>query len=288
MQRGIWLFLIFALTMLMQRAYCARIDLFNISVEPHTSLKISNEQMLKWDNFWAFKISGITDPSSLSRPLIRFIDRSDFKGEVNGIQKEFVSGFATPARSEIIILLPFKNPGFPINGMDELIKHELLHLAVYGAGGANVPLWLNEGMAQFYSDQYPENILYWTYVFFMRLPELQEISGMEFYSFPKVNYPFSYDLVSYLDRRFGEKKLWMVLRHLKIRDGNEEAFKTVLGVSIGEIYGDFRKQLKKQISPTFFFTPQFLFILCALLLPFVYMLRRKRFKRWMEMQVEDE
>lgn len=59
----------------------------------------------------------------------------------------WVSGYAVPDES-FIVVFPQRAVRYPIDGMEELLRHELAHvLLARAAGGREVPRWFNEGVA---------------------------------------------------------------------------------------------------------------------------------------------
>lgn len=59
----------------------------------------------------------------------------------------WVSGYAVPEES-FIVVFPQRAVQYPIDGMEELLRHEMAHvLLARAAGGKDVPRWFNEGVA---------------------------------------------------------------------------------------------------------------------------------------------
>ncbi|MFA6957963.1 MAG: hypothetical protein WC538_19010 [Thermoanaerobaculia bacterium] len=59
----------------------------------------------------------------------------------------WISGYAVPEES-FIVVFPQRAVQYPIDGMEELLRHEMAHvLLARAAGGKEVPRWFNEGVA---------------------------------------------------------------------------------------------------------------------------------------------
>src|SRR5512133_114254 len=59
----------------------------------------------------------------------------------------WISGYAVPEES-FIVVFPQRAVQYPIDGMEELLRHEVAHvLLARAAGGKEVPRWFNEGVA---------------------------------------------------------------------------------------------------------------------------------------------
>ncbi|MBI2212903.1 MAG: hypothetical protein HYU52_04590 [Acidobacteria bacterium] len=59
----------------------------------------------------------------------------------------WISGYAVPEES-FIVVFPQRAVRYPIDGMEELMRHEIAHVLVHrAAGGHDVPRWFNEGVA---------------------------------------------------------------------------------------------------------------------------------------------
>ena len=59
----------------------------------------------------------------------------------------WVSGYAVPAES-FVVLFPQRASRYPIDGMEELLRHEVAHVMIErAAGSGEIPRWFNEGIA---------------------------------------------------------------------------------------------------------------------------------------------
>jgi len=59
----------------------------------------------------------------------------------------WISGYAVPEES-FIVVFPQRAVQYPIDGMEELLRHEVAHVLLERAtGGKEVPRWFNEGVA---------------------------------------------------------------------------------------------------------------------------------------------
>ena len=59
----------------------------------------------------------------------------------------WIAGFADGSRS-LVVMFPDRARGYPTDGLDTLLQHEVAHvLFARAAGGQLVPRWFNEGLA---------------------------------------------------------------------------------------------------------------------------------------------
>ena len=59
----------------------------------------------------------------------------------------WISGYAVPDES-FVVVFPQRAARYPIDGMDELLRHEVAHVLIgRAAGGREIPRWFNEGVA---------------------------------------------------------------------------------------------------------------------------------------------
>lgn len=59
----------------------------------------------------------------------------------------WISGYAVPEES-FVVVFPQRASKYPIDGMEELLRHEVAHVLIErAAGGGEVPRWFNEGVA---------------------------------------------------------------------------------------------------------------------------------------------
>lgn len=281
-----FLFLIFFLVIPISYSETVH-ELFHLRIIIHSDQRLSNEQMLFWDNFWGSLFESVPGLKKQGTPEIHFVKKSEYKGRVNGMEKSSVAGFAIPSENRVVIFTPLRVPEFPLNDLNSLIKHELMHIAVYLVGGNKVPVWIQEGAAQYYANQYPENPAYWTLLFFKRFPELAELETKKFYSSPKFNYPFAYHMASFLINKYGEKKFWEYVR-VHRNPSLKKITQRILRMPLSDLYAEMKESASDGIHPPFFFSPGFLLTLCAMIVPGAYLIRRRRLKKWMEAQEEDD
>lgn len=59
----------------------------------------------------------------------------------------WVSGYAVPGEG-FVVVFPQRASRYPIEGMEELLRHEVAHVMIErAAGGREIPRWFNEGIA---------------------------------------------------------------------------------------------------------------------------------------------
>lgn len=221
-----------------------------------------------------------------SRPAVLLVkDRETFQGMAHS---NLFTAFADP-RQELIVIDYSRMTADP-STIATTLKHELCHLLLHRhIQNANLPKWLDEGVAQWVSGGMAEIImrrdrsvlnravLSGSYI---RIEDLTE-------RFPEdrtsllTAYEESRDLVEYIVREFGTAGLLDILRHLKEGDTPERAIRRGLLIPLDELEREWLKDLRNRATWLTYLTVhlyQILFFLGALLtiLGFIRAVIRKR------------
>ena len=123
------------------------------------------------------------------------------------LASEWLVGVAINDR-EIHLISPLNPPGNNDSEsvMDGLI-HELVHICVANAGDAELPLWLNEGLAVYHAGQYrfAQEVpgLVRERIFFPSLNTLSESEGFD----REHGYSLSYTIVEFMMREYGPERV---------------------------------------------------------------------------------
>lgn len=254
------------------------IEYKNLIVSKPNDYILSNNEIFAFNGFFSELLKEFYLPQDL-KVNIYFINRDEIK-DINGIKKEFVEGFAIPSQKKIYILLPLKFSDFPINNLDNLMYHEMVHIVLYQyMRGKEIPFWLNEGLAQYLANNQPDNNRFSLSVLLRKMPKLKDISGIDFYKKPFINYPYSYYFIKYLDGKYGFNKILKFLKIYRVSNDLSSNFLNVFGHSISYDELQFHVYLKKQTNFTVIFTPQFFFTLASFILTIayiIYLFRRKK------------
>src|SRR5262245_47947267 len=57
----------------------------------------------------------------------------------------WISGFAT---GDTVVIFPVRNPGYPNDTLEDVLRHEIAHVLIRRASGSRpIPRWFNEGLA---------------------------------------------------------------------------------------------------------------------------------------------
>ena len=259
-------------------AFSNTVNYENIIITKPDNFIISNKKIFEFNGFFNELLREFYLPADIKVKIL-FIHRDEVK-KVNGISREFIEGFAIPVQKKIYILLPLKFSDFPINNLDNLMYHEMVHIILYQyLKGREIPYWLNEGLAQYMANNSPGNLRFSLSVIFKRFPELKNISGSEFYRSPFINYPYSYYFMKYLDQKYGFQHILKFVKAFKVSNDISINYLNAFGHSLEYDELNFHKYLRKQISFVVAFTPQFFFTFGSFLLTLayiVYLIRRKR------------
>jgi hypothetical protein len=225
--------------------------------------------------------------------------RAEYKRVTAEEPREEMLAVAFPQLSRILIrrtsLVPIGSGNLP-----ETLTHEMLHIFLSQFArqhNVNIPLWLNEGLAQWVSErtiteldrQYLANSARSNIL--LPLKELE----VKFPSTPgqsRLAYLESYEFLSYLVKMRGEESLRNLFAQSARLGGFEGAFTEVFGKSVEELEKEWTQQLAQSHS----FWSQFwrqvtiweLLSLLAVVAFVRYIVRSRRLKRKFEEEEEEK
>lgn len=200
-----------------------------------------------------------------------------------------VVGLAQPTNSLIIVKAPrLRTPDSDYPGT---LRHELVHLLLYrNTDYANVPQWLNEGLAMSLANEF-----YWQSMFKIAQMFVQNriipyrLLDYSFYS-PSDQMQFNdayaqaLSMTRYLRDELGEEVFWRVVRAMS-EQRFHKALEEVAGISLTDFWNGYERALWKYaiiaaMASGFFFQP------AAILLIIAYIRRRRiareLYRRWEE------
>jgi len=125
--------------------------------------------------------------------------------------------------------------------MKRLIWHELSHVFIHQMAGSNVPLWLNEGIAQVIESDVSlvKPQLFWSAYYQNRLLSMKELNkGRKLFDSSEVTalfYQQSYMFIQYLKERYGFYKIVELLKELRKTPDIEAAFLAVFNSSLNQV-----------------------------------------------------
>jgi hypothetical protein len=137
-------------------------------------------------------------------------------------------------------------------GLERVLRHELIHAFIKDAGGAGVPAWLNEGLAQWhehgYLDERSAKVGAARKLLSGRtlLPLDELVGSFSRWSDEKkieLGYAQALALVSYLDRWYGERVLYEMVEGCSEGRKCEVTFLERTGVELAGVVGDFAERL---------------------------------------------
>lgn len=182
---------------------------------------------------------------------IWLISGGEFHSTAAAPIQDWAVGYAYPQKRRIVI----KNPSFLENGKLELarvVKHEIVHIifgARIGDQMKNVPLWFNEGIAMYGSEEWSYGH-YWlmlTNVFSKSIIPLDRLS----YKFPEekrlaqLAYAESFSAVSMIARDHGDEKLREITDLLAMGEDMDSALLFATGMNLAQFQQQWMQYLTK-------------------------------------------
>lgn len=150
-------------------------------------------------------------------------------------------------------VIVLKSPRFdrPEHRVDQIAVHELTHLLLgLTLKGRPVPLWFNEGLAQFESGEWRlrSKVLLSRALLTKSLLSLDEIEGILRFNRPKaaLAYLESLSAVEFLVERYGRRILPGIIAGLKLGQGMEDIFSQKLGMSLADFEREWAGFLKEK------------------------------------------
>lgn len=198
-----------------------------------------------------------------------------------------VTGLAQPGSDLIIVKAPrLRLPGGDYTGT---LRHELVHLLLYrNIDYANMPQWLNEGLAMSLSNEFYWQSLFKVASMFVnnriipyRLLDNSFYSPSDQMQFNDA-YAQSLSMTRHLRDLLGEERFWQLI-HALAEQPFPKAMSDIAGMTVLEFWGGYERALWKYaviaaMASGFFFQP------AAILLIIAYIRRRRiarnLYKRW--------
>lgn len=168
------------------------------------------------------------------------------------IGRPYFSAFVRPEAGVMAIDYTKMGPGSSL--LETTLKHELCHLILHRNIPSHLlPRWLDEGVAQWYSDGFSELLAGGGKEALRRavlsdaIPLLDEVNAYFGQDASRVMlaYEIGRSVVDHLIRKYGVEGLLGLLAMLSEGNSLEAAFSTALGVSPGEFEAEWRKALVK-------------------------------------------
>ena len=187
--------------------------------------------------------------------LVLFKTHSEFEQQnvAPGAAQEGVGAFAEPVR--LRMLMPIDDPPDRLYG---LIVHELTHqfqfdIIPQGLIRRNVPLWVNEGHADYERGQ-------WTPMDLMTVrdaavadivPKMSELEGYGNTNNPRLIYNLGHAVFEFIEAKFGKEGIRQFLFALRKSaiGGGEDAYEEGLRMKKDEFDQAFEKYLKERFKP---------------------------------------
>ena len=207
------------------------------------------------------------------RPDIILVKNNNDFNKITG--KSYIVALAIPRKK--LIIIDYSKMGQGPYSFKKTMKHEVCHLMLHHhIPGAELPKWLDEGIAQWVSDGMIELLIH---------PKRQSLDDAVLagkyiplselrYRFPQdrrslwLAYEESKSMVAYIEKRFGREGVLNLLNHLKAGLDFDTAVYKNFSMSVDMLESSWQRQLKKRARIFRFVAThmyEFIFILAALL-----------------------
>jgi len=149
----------------------------------------------------------------------------------------------------------------PYNGslkeFKHVIYHELVHVfindGIYGgsimnaikANAVMIPLWMNEGLAEYLADDWDTNSDMWLRDITINSNQIPEISYLNGY----LAYRGGQSVWNFITDKWGEEIIAELFNNIKFKNDTNKAIETTLGINLEELSLQWHKYLKKQYWP---------------------------------------
>ncbi len=215
--------------------------------------------------------------------------------------QDWAVGYAYPLKQRIVI----KNPSIIENQKLELtrvVKHEIVHVVLGARVGKQIkeiPLWFNEGLAMYESDEwsYGRGWLMFGAVFRKSLIPLDQLV----YSFPtekyraRLAYAESFSAVSMIARDYDDEKLREIIDFVAQGEDMDSAFVLAIGMNLAQFQSRWMQYLNQYYKWPFILSSSLFFWgIITIILVLAYLRRRHtkrvKFAQWEreEQQQQDE
>jgi len=187
--------------------------------------------------------------------IIVYTSHNDFQqtNVVDVYMSEGIGGVTELFKNRIVI--PFEGS---YEQFEHVIHHELVHAAinesVYGGNAqalisgrirVQVPLWANEGLAEFLSVDWDTNsdMVLRDLAIEERLPSIQELN----YSI--LAYKGGNSVWQYITQKYGREKVGEIFQQMKRTQNAEKGFESAIGVDFEKLTEDWHDYLKREYWP---------------------------------------
>ena len=183
-------------------------------------------------------------------PLVIFKTHSEFEQQniIPGASPEGVGAFAEPQRDRIV--LPLDEPP---DGLYRLITHELTHIFMFDIVPrslirASVPLWVDEGMADYMADVWrPLDLMQVRDVSVSdSVPSMTDFQAYGGFASARVVYNLGHAVFEFIENRWGQagiREFLFGLRRMSIGGGGDSVYEEALDLDAEEFDDEFRRYL---------------------------------------------
>jgi len=183
-------------------------------------------------------------------PLVIFKTHSEFEQQniIPGANPEGVGAFAEPKRDRIV--LPLDEPP---DGLYRLITHELTHIFMFDIVPrslirASVPLWVDEGMADYQADVWrPLDLMQVRDVSISdSVPSMTNFQAYGGFASGRVVYNIGHAVFDFIEDRWGQvgiREFLFGLRRMSIGGGGDSVYEEALDLDAEEFDDEFRRYL---------------------------------------------
>ncbi|MFN8672743.1 MAG: peptidase MA family metallohydrolase [Candidatus Sericytochromatia bacterium] len=186
---------------------------------------------------------------------IRLLDNTDFK-KMYGEKESLIQGVAYSDNNLIVLKAEniFKTSK---NDIKNLIDHEIIHIFlgnyISHQNNEKLPRWFNEGVAQWYSSGISElfstdyqNSLQAAFLTnnLIHFSQITNTFSTDKNSFI-LAYAQSLSIIDFMVKKYGEEKLWLLIKKLPEYNDLNSAFKNIYGLEFYTLEDDWRNVNKK-------------------------------------------
>ena len=138
-----------------------------------------------------------------------------------------------------------------------VIYHELVHVfindGIYGGslinmikkGNVRIPLWMNEGLAEYIADPWNTNTEMWVRDLALNSQEIPHLKYLNGY----LAYRGGQSAWSFITQKWGDESIADFFYNLKVTSNFKKSLKLTFGVTLDELSDQWHKYLKKQYWP---------------------------------------
>ena len=186
--------------------------------------------------------------------IIIYNSHNDFQqtNVIDSYMREGIGGVTELMKNRMVI--PFDGS---MEEFRHVIYHELVHVfindGIYGGslinmikkGNVRIPLWMNEGLAEYIADPWNTNTEMWVRDLALNSQEIPHLKYLNGY----LAYRGGQSAWSFITQKWGDESISDFFYNLKVTSNFKKSLKLTFGVTLDELSDQWQKYLKKQYWP---------------------------------------